>query len=119
MNEYLTLGDAAALVGKLTGRKRPSIPTMFRWTRYGIHGKRLAYAKAGRLTLIKPADIETFFREVADADPIVKPGQIRPRRPKPVSPPPVSQGTPLSPEQRAQVDRLCARHGLVDNAGRG
>lgn len=66
----VTATQAAAYVGKMTGR-RPHVSTVIRWITRGANGRRLPGVRQGAVWLVNTIDVDEFLqpREVLDGPP--------------------------------------------------
>lgn len=72
-DEVLSLSEAAAAVPTLKGRKKLHPSSIWRWCRRGVKTRtgtrvRLRHARYGGTLGVKRADLDAFFKELAEAD---------------------------------------------------
>jgi hypothetical protein len=65
--EVITLTEAADLIGRNYGHK-PSVATVWRWARKGLHGHRLATIRVGRLYRTTIAAVHDFVERLSAID---------------------------------------------------
>jgi|688.fasta_scaffold763700_1 hypothetical protein len=65
--EVITLTEAADLIGRNYGHK-PSVATVWRWARKGLHGHRLATIRVGRLYRTTIAAVHEFVGRLSNID---------------------------------------------------
>ena len=101
--DVLSLTEATKVLPRVNG-KRPSICTLWRWCRKGLHGIHLDYIRIGRCIATSRQALNRFFNELSASDePIVTPPVERPF-------PPVTSKS----RQRAleEADRRCQEMGV-------
>ena len=76
----VSLTEATKILPKVNG-KRPSISTLWRWCRKGLHGVHLEYVRVGRNIATSREALNRFFVALAEADEPLDHSQ--PAKPKP------------------------------------
>ena len=100
--ELITLAAAARRLPKIDGRK-VAVATLWRWSRRGLRGVRLEYARVGRRVCTTQAALRRFFNQLAELDE---------RVPLPARPPSLGK-RPVTSKQRlralAEADAILER----------
>jgi hypothetical protein len=65
-NPLLSLAEASRLpwLPRRRRGKRPGIPTLWRWARYGCYGVRLKTTSVGGTLCVTESDLHRFFAEI-------------------------------------------------------
>jgi hypothetical protein len=66
-DDLITLREAAALLPRRRGRKRPHFSTLWRWALRGVRGVKLETVSVGDTLCTSPAALEEFLRRVTEA----------------------------------------------------
>lgn len=93
---WLTLPEAAALLPRRRRGRKVAASTLWRWSRYGLHGVYLqVWAVGGSGTCTTLEALETFFEQLSSAKGLRK-------------------AKPKQPQSDGVIDSELVKHGLID-----